>query len=243
MSRRDDDISLNELKEKEIELETDYDKQAEDLLKLEGELQALDGSEADLSQSYETGTVVAAERILTSEVPNSYPEQINTPYALSIGVQLDPDRKTTVYLEWPETLEEDTQITRLLTLLDISPGSFADILGREIPLERVKSRYIVYLPSEIEDVSSNWYYGIIGCLSLWIFFFIFLPENAIVGGLLLLAWFGLPLATYFDSKYLKSRSTWNPNKWFWTVAMFIWLINIPAAVVYLYKRHKAEFAG
>lgn len=46
----------------------------------------------------------------------------------------------------------------------------------------------------------------------------------------------LPLVTYFDLMYVREASDWTPRRYLWPLLMAVWIINVPAALVYLYKR-------
>lgn len=99
-------------------------------------------------------------------------------------------------------------------------------------------------PSDHETtVSDTWWYGVAGGTGLWVVVFIFSgaagdSAGAFVGFLALVAWIGLPLAAYFDMKYIRANGEWNPNTALWIISLFVWLINIIAGVVYLYRRHE-----
>jgi hypothetical protein len=58
------------------------------------------------------------------------------------------------------------------------------------------------------------------------------------GMLALLAWVGLPVATYFDIQYIRANGEWNPDPALWVVLSAIWVINIVAGIVFLYRRHE-----
>lgn len=148
MSHGPDRVSTKELEHGGISTDDDPDAQVEELLELETELKSLDGAEIDFDDVDDSGTVVSAERVRIEDVPDSYPISFHTPHSLKLDVRLDLERETTVYLDWPDRLTEDTPLTRLLTNLDISPQSFADILGKEIPLERDGSYYLARISDE-----------------------------------------------------------------------------------------------
>lgn len=101
-------------------------------------------------------------------------------------------------------------------------------------------------PSQYEtNVSENWWYGVLAGGALWILIFVgisFVPEggplSAIFGFLALIAWAIMPVAVYYDSKYVRANSKWNPSSGLWIVGMLIWLVNIIAGIVYLYRRHE-----
>lgn len=93
-------------------------------------------------------------------------------------------------------------------------------------------------------VSDSWHYGIIGGVIAWVVLLLLTTVNptgafeVIFGLIVLVAWIGLPIATYFDMKYVRANSQWNPNTIIWIIAMAIWLINIVSGAVYLYRRHE-----
>ncbi|UPM41995.1 hypothetical protein [Halocatena salina] len=247
-----DEISMNE-----------FDEQAEELLELESDLSSMAGAEMDPNEQYESGTVLGAERVLFDAVPDTYPTTILSPYALRLDVRLSPNRNTSVYIAWPEQLTGDTSLDQLLSTVGVSAHSFADILGREIPVERDGSHYVVDFehespdtPTTETDVSSEapdveslddssptspyWYYVVVACSLTWTLYFPLYEYDTMVN-VTILAWLIFPVGMYFDNQHVRERSTWTPNKWVWPVLSLVWFLNIPAVLVYLYKRHQAEF--
>lgn len=93
-------------------------------------------------------------------------------------------------------------------------------------------------------VSETWYYGIAAGVALWVLLFVISGAGnsgsleTIVGLLALIAWVLIPVATYFDAKYVRANSQWNPNTVVWCIAGAIWLVNIFSAAFYLYRRHE-----
>lgn len=263
-----DEIAIDELEGGGISLDTDFEEEAEELLELEAKLSSIPGAEIDPDERYESGMVVGAERVLFDDVPDTYPTDIDSLYALCLDVQLSSGRKTAVCLPWPDQITDDTELTRLLSSIDIPVHSFADILGREIPLERDGSHYVVNLDDDqsngsigddkdsIEERSTAdsmddsdatstlpspyWHYVVIGCVISWMI--VWVALNDITAGLALVVEGVFPLAIYFDSKYVRARSTWSPHKWLWPILSLIWVINIPAGIAYLAKRNQAEFS-
>lgn len=99
-------------------------------------------------------------------------------------------------------------------------------------------------PSQYETtVSDTWWQGVAAGVGLWVLA-LALGSAAgeslgpIAGLIVLLAWVGLPLSTYFDMQYVRANSQWNPNTALWVVLTAIWLVSIVAGVVYLYRRHE-----
>lgn len=217
----------------ELESGDEYDRRAEEFLELEATLRQVEGTEGSPTEMRTTGTVTTARRVSVVDVPETYPASIDTPAAVAFDVELDSGRETTVYAEWPETFTAESPLARLLSSLDLSPDSFADLNGAEVPLARIDSRYVLDLPSSsATDRSHRWVYAIIACLVGWGVVWLANPS----GGLILLAWTMLPLVTYFDLMYVREASDWTPRRYLWPLLMAVWIINVPAALVYLYKR-------
>lgn len=99
-------------------------------------------------------------------------------------------------------------------------------------------------PSEYTtSVSETWWYGIVGGMASWIVVLLLSGVTGpalepLVGLLTLLTWIGLPVAAYFDIQYVRANGSWNPNTVVWVLLFALWLINIVAGVVYLYRRHE-----
>lgn len=101
-------------------------------------------------------------------------------------------------------------------------------------------------PGQYETtVSDTWWYGIAGGVVLWIFLILVAGSvasggilEALLGLIALIAWAIMPVAVYFDAKYVRANGRWNPNTALWVIGMLIWLVNIVAGGVYLYRRHE-----
>lgn len=100
-------------------------------------------------------------------------------------------------------------------------------------------------PSQYQtNVSDSWYLGIAAGVALWIALFAIGSVEptgfleAIFGLLALFAWAIMPIAVYYDSKYVRANGDWDPNTVAWVIAMAVWLVNIVAGAVYLYRRHE-----
>lgn len=102
----------------------------------------------------------------------------------------------------------------------------------------------VHDPSQYETtVSDTWWYGVAGGTAVWILIFILAgaggdSAGAFIGFLALVAWIGLPVAAYFDMQYIRANGEWNPNTIIWMILLAVWLVNIVAGAVYLYRRHE-----
>lgn len=93
------------------------------------------------------------------------------------------------------------------------------------------------------SVSGNWWYGVAGCTGLWVVVFLVAgaaPDalGALGGLLTLVAWFGLPLAAYFDVQYVRANSEWRPSTALWVILLAVWLVNVVVGAAYLYRRHE-----
>lgn len=112
--------------------------------------------------------------------------------------------------------------------------------------QEVSQSSVAHDPSQYETtVSDSWWYGILGGGILWILVFAgisFVPEggplSAFFGLLAIIAWAIMPVAVYYDSKYVRANSKWNPSTAIWIIGMFLWVVNIIAGIVYLYRRHE-----
>lgn len=92
-------------------------------------------------------------------------------------------------------------------------------------------------------VSETWWYGVAGGIVLWLLVFMLSSAmgsslGAFAGLLVFVAWIGLPIAAYFDMQYIRANGNWNPNTVLWVIALSVWLVNIIAGAVYLYRRHE-----
>lgn len=93
-------------------------------------------------------------------------------------------------------------------------------------------------------VSDSWWYGVALCLGLWIVLLVWISTelgpiaSAVAGVLLIFAWMGLPFAAYYDMKYVRHNSEWQPNAGLWVVGLLVWVLNIVLAAIYLYRRRE-----
>jgi hypothetical protein len=97
--------------------------------------------------------------------------------------------------------------------------------------------------SEYETtVSGSWWYAVAGGLVLWavvVVLSLAVPSAAGVGGFLgLIGWLALPGGMYFDSKYVRANSQWDPRLIGWLLGSIIPLINLFVGAAYLYRRHE-----
>lgn len=99
-------------------------------------------------------------------------------------------------------------------------------------------------PSQYETtVSDTWWYGVAGGTGLWVVVLLLSAVagdsiGAVGGFLALLAWVGLPVAAYYDMQYVRANAQWNPNTVLWVGLLAVWMVNVVAGAVYLYRRHE-----
>lgn len=96
--------------------EDSVDETVETFVELEDEL----GSVA--ADEYDAGTVAAAAKVRTAEVPDDYPAQFDTGHALRLDVAVDGNATVETYQEWPETGREDSDVLALLDGPRLAPG-------------------------------------------------------------------------------------------------------------------------
>lgn len=220
----------------EGELTDDHERRAEEFFGVEAALRRVEGIENAPTETRTTGTITAVRRTSAVAVPETYPDSIETPVVLAFDVRTNSGDETVIYVEWPETFTAETQLARLLSSLDISPSSFAELHGAVVPLGRVDGRYVLDLPSSpATDRSPRWVYAIVACLVGWGVAWLANPS----GGLILLVWTLLPLATYLDLEYVREASDWEPHRLLWPLLAAVWIVNVPVGVLYLYKRVRA----
>lgn len=102
-------------------------------------------------------------------------------------------------------------------------------------------------PSDFDTtVSGKWWYGVAAGTLFWIVFVAtstLMPESwspgAIWGLALIAGWFITPISAYFDSQYVRANSSWNPDSAIWVILLLIWIVNIPAGIVYLVRRQES----
>lgn len=100
-------------------------------------------------------------------------------------------------------------------------------------------------PSEYQTtVSDSWYVGVVvgvGLSAVGVAAISGDPAGPLysVGGFAFFAgWFFLPIAIFYDSKYVRANSQWDPDTAIWVVLALIWFVNVVVGVVYLYRRHE-----
>jgi len=88
------------------------------------------------------------------------------------------------------------------------------------------------------DVSGNWMWVIlIGVLSTVAYFIVDpLPGGNLEGFFALLSWVAVPIGLYFDAKYVKANSRWNPSTGAWLLGAIIPLLGSIIGAIWLFRR-------
>lgn len=91
-------------------------------------------------------------------------------------------------------------------------------------------------------VSGTWWYAVAAGTALWLIVTVMslaLPQAAVGTGVLgLVGWVALPGGIYFDSKYVRAYSQWDPRLIGWLIGAIIPLLNLFVGAAYLYRRHE-----
>ncbi len=89
-------------------------------------------------------------------------------------------------------------------------------------------------------ISNNWNYGVAVGVGLWLIGFALPEAGGLAGAAFLTAWILMPVSVYFDRQWVRATTQWSPNIVVWLVLFITPVINIPAGVVYLFRRHNAS---
>lgn len=215
------------------------DEKASSFLDLESQL-------VDRGPGVEPGTygqVIDAARVDASAVPEDYPREVDTETAVALVLALPDGRERTAFFAWPE--EDDSDLARLLDVLDIPRESFAKLYGRRLLLT-VKGGYVVpEVPETGARGSANGYYGIAGGLAFNLLFLFSLAAGisaASSAGFALAFFFvnllAIPMATALDAWHLRTETDWDQGPWFWAFISAIPVVNVAVAAAYLYFRRQ-----
>lgn len=90
------------------------------------------------------------------------------------------------------------------------------------------------------SVSDTWHYLIGASIVLWIAGLGIPSSGPLVGFIFMIAWVLMPLSIYYDRQWVQATTQWRPNKELWILSSAIPLINIPAGIVYLYRRNNVS---
>jgi hypothetical protein len=154
---------------------SEFDRTTNEFLDVESDVEEFSGS-AWVGAGDTTAVVVGVQRVDSDAVPDGYPLDVETDETLQLTVEPSPGSEAVVFVEWPESLTTDAQLTRLLRGLGLDPHSFADLQRREIPLLRDDGFLYPYVPPEVADVSSKWYLGVAASILLWVVLSVW-PDN------------------------------------------------------------------
>lgn len=225
----------------------DPDAQVGEFLELEQEL----STGHKTAETYDEGNIAEATKIPVSEVPEDYPAPIRTRQALQLNVETPDGETVATYLEWPEDSEESDHVTQLLDALGRTREEFANIYGDRVALDSENGWHgidaektaalrgaKVASGDESLDQSRNLLVAAVGVGALG-----YLLSNALfeavasLGRLCtLLAWIGIPTATYLDISRVSDVGGWSPKTGRWLAGALVPVVNVPVGAAYLVDR-------
>lgn len=88
--------------------------------------------------------------------------------------------------------------------------------------------------------SDEWWMGIgigIGAFMTSFFLSTIIGGGVLTGLLTISGWVMIPIGIYYDLKWMRSNSQWNPS-FFWVIVGAVPFVGIVAGSVYLYRRHE-----
>ncbi|WP_340101803.1 hypothetical protein [Salinibaculum salinum] len=221
--------------------ERSVDTAAESFLSVESELRASAGEQV-------RGQAVDVARVPAETVPEAYPVTIGTSEALALTLELDGRDGTTVttYFEFDESVADD-RLARLLAVHSIPTDRFGDLHGEWILLVIEDGYFLPVVPAEFPRGDSRGVYGILVGLA----FNLLVGTVAILGlgnllslpviaAWLLVSTVGLPIVTYLDAWYLRTRTDWGQGPAFWALLAALPGLNVLTVLAYLWTRHRAR---
>ncbi|WP_226023456.1 hypothetical protein [Halomicrobium salinisoli] len=213
----------------------DADGAAASFVDVEREMQSPPGEERTW------GRAVDVDRVPIAAVPDNYPELIRseTALALTVAVEGDDDRTAVLYFEWPGDGSAE-RLERLLSLLGIEPEQFADLHGKAIGLRRTHRHVTAAVPDEDLRGRRLGVGGILASVAVTVGVYGIEPLSppGFLVPLVFLGLFVLPLATYLDAWYLRTRTDWDSTPAGWAVLMLLPGLNLVAALGYLWTRSR-----
>lgn len=223
------------------------DQIAERFLELEADLSEV--SEATLPEgTVHRGQIMDANRVDSSEIPDSYPVSVGDGQALVLTVDLVDGGEVQTYLDWPADgdPEEESALGRLLAALGVAPEELASLYGQRVLVEIVDSHYTLSIPAE-PPRGADEKTGIVAAHGASM---LALTGGVLAGGalsaLLWVLFFALtfivvPYYTYRDSWYLRTHSDWEGGPLFWTALAMVPLLNTLSTALYLSGRRDVTF--
>lgn len=215
------------------------DRAAESFLEVERELGHPEGTRLD-------GRAVDVRKLSVSEVPAEYPIEIWTDDALALSVEVADGETVPIYFEWSETTTDD-RLGSLLELRDIPPHRFADLHGEEIPLTVENGHYVPVTPANLRGDERGIYgvlagFGVNLFVALTSFFGLgdIVTSTAFVILWLVANFLVLPLSTFLDAWYIRSRTDWEGGPVFWATLAMIPAFNVLTVALYLARRGNAD---
>lgn len=205
---------------------------------------AEDGADGEPVRRF--GRAVAVERVPAAGVPADYPTAIDGPEALAVGVAFDEgdDPDATLYYGWPPV--DDGPLERLLELRDVWQDRVENLRGERVPVEGADGHYLPLAPDEAPSGSSLGYYGLVAGLGIDLALLAGLvggvipPGLSLATALLLVNVVLLPVATYVDGWYLRTRTDWEGNPLRWAAVSGFAGLNVLSIGAYLWRRRSVE---
>lgn len=106
-------------------------------------------------------------------------------------------------------------------------------------------------PSNYETtVSDTWFYAVAGGIGAWVVLILLSgvvppssPVSTLAGFIGLIGWIIMPVGIYFDSRYVRANSKWDPTGVGWLIAAAVPFVNIVVGGAYLYRRNEVIGLG
>ena len=226
----------------ESALESDADRTASTFLALEDEL-------GPTASALEDGTgtiraqVVDADVVESAVVPDDYPWEIETADALALALEIG-DSSVRTYFAWPERGTNE-RLSRLLSVLDVPPDSFAELHGRQLLVTVEEGYFVPVVPPTRPRGSPHALPGVYAGLVFNVAFFAVLLTGTFFQPWLLVPFvlinlLVLPGAVAFDGWYLRTRTDWGQGPWFWATLSALPGLNLLTTALYLRYRSQAR---
>lgn len=222
--------------------EDSVDETVETFVELEDEL----GSVA--ADEYDAGTVAAAAKVRTADVPDDYPARFDTEHALRLDVAVGEGATVATYLEWPASDQDEGDVLALLDALGHSRDEFADLYGDEVALDARDGWHVIDLQgtaalaaaghasdADSLDATRNLLAVAVGAAIAG-----YSLQGALYdigAGLVGLTWLAIPVLLYVDANRIEDATGWSPETRRWVAGAVIPGVNVPVTAAYLLDRH------
>lgn len=101
------------------------------------------------------------------------------------------------------------------------------------------------VPADEASVSRYWAYVLVTGLFAWVGILGVVATMAdtaemrfAIGAVALATTVALPLAGFFDLRYVRQTTHWRPDTFPWLVGFTVWVLNVVVLSVYLLKRYR-----